>query len=279
MSDRPAGVSPVTPSKTVRMLDYGLPGSGKTRFAGSRPNTLIIHPPTDHTDSLGANADGVLELEVADHAGFLEAFQWLQQGGAEEIGDDPWVWLDSVSLFEEYGLDDVFADAIARNENRAEFGPDKGEYGINRSRISTWIRNMVGLSKAGHFNFGVTANVMDWIDPVQQKSMWVPMFGSNKRDAQHLHAKLCGYMNIVAYHSATFNKEEKARKEFMLVDADGFVGKDQYNCFPALKSGRHGFINPTMADVETAINKARGGSRSTTRSTRRRRVVKKGARK
>lgn len=252
----------------------GFPAPAKTRFAGSRPGTLIAHPPTDHTTSIG-QADGVYEKTVEDHAQMLELLEWAQQGGAKDLlGDDPWLWLDGVSLFEEFGLDDVFADAVERKEERKEFGPDKGEYGINRGRIATWIRNMVGLSKAGLFNFGITANVMDWYDPVREKQIWTPLFGSNKVGSQPLSAKLCGYMNVVAYHSAVTRDGE--RKEYMLVDAEGFIGKDQYNCFPALKSGRHGFVNPTMPEVEKAINSARGIRQPRKRPARRPR--RKGAR-
>ena len=45
-----------------------------------------------------------------------------------------------------------------------------------------------------------------------------------------------------------------------MVDAPGHVGKDQFDMFPALKSGRHGFVNPTMADIDQAISQKSGGA-------------------
>lgn len=238
----------VQPGRTVTMCLYGLPGAGKTRFLASGGKVLIIHPPTDHTDSVDPRA-GVDEILVDDHAKLLDVFQWGQQGG---FSDYDWVWTDGITLMEEHGLADVFAAEIARHPHRREYGPDKGEYGINRSRLMDHVRNMIGLAKeTGNFNYGLTAHVMELHDPVNDREYWAPAFGSAKtQPAAGL--KLAAMFNIVAYMQAT-EEEGKDRKEIMTVDADGFVGKDQFHCFPALKSGRHGFINPTMQDLEAAI--------------------------
>lgn len=229
----------------VRMCLYGMPGSGKTRLIASGQRTLIIRPPTDHTDSVDFKTS-TQEIEVSDHNELLEVYQWCQQGKG---ADYDWVWLDSITLFEEFGLDDVFDDAIVRNPHRKEHGPDKGEYGINRGRISKHVRDMVGLSSQGMFNYGVTANVMEIRDPVKDEEFWGPQFGSLKTGTLSL--KLCGYMNVVAY--LRHGTDTDRNKRVLLADADGFIGKDQYNCFPKLKSGRHGFINPTMKDLAAVL--------------------------
>lgn len=247
--------------KCVCMLLFGLPGVGKTRFIGTGDSTLIIRPPTDHTDSIELPAN-VEELVVRDWTDTFEVFQWGQQGGFKKY---EWTWLDSISLFEDMGLDDVFADAVARKESRRAFGPDKGEYGINRSRLGKWIRDMVGLAEFGVTNFGVVANVMQWWDPVKQEDIWMPLVGSAQSS---MAVKMCGYMNIVAYLQKAQVGQVQQRQ--LLVDAKGFAGKDQYNCFPELKSGRHGFTNPSMSDITEAIGAARkaGGSRPKRRPRR-----------
>lgn len=238
----------------VCMFLYGLPGAGKTRLIGSGPKTLILRPPTDHTDSITLPAD-VDEMELADWAGLLEVFQWMQQGGADRY---EWVWLDSITLMQEYGLDDVFQAAIDRQPHRAQYGPDKGEYGINMSRLGKLVRDTVGLAKAGHFNFGMTAHVMELHDPVNDTELWAPQV-----QGKNMSHKFSGYMNIVAY----LQKDDKG-KRLLLTDAEGFVGKDQFDCFPELKSGRHGLVNPTMKDVDAAIKKARGNKPARKRAAR-----------
>lgn len=238
----------------VSMLLYGLPGAGKTRLIGSGPKTLILRPPTDHTDSIVLPAD-VDEIEVDDWAGMLEVFQAAQQGGFDKY---EWFWLDSVTLMQEFGLDDVFQAAIDRQPARAQYGPDKGEYGINMSRLGKFVRDTVGLAKAGHFNFGMTAHVMELHDPVADEELWAPQV-----QGKNMSHKFAGYMNIVAY----LQKDDKG-KRLLLTDAEGFVGKDQFDCFPALKSGRHGLVNPTMKDVDAAIKKARGNKPARKRAAR-----------
>lgn len=261
----------ISPGKSISMLIYGVPGAGKSRLIGTRPETLIIHPPTDHLDSI-EEPDNVKQIEVTTLADLEHAFQWGQQGGFAQY---EWVWLDSISLLEEYGLDDVFQAAIDRKPARAEFGPDKQEYGLNRSRLTKFLRDMVGLSKAGMFNFGVTANVMPYRDPIADEDLWVPSFGSTQTN---LHAKLASYVNIVAYLKEN-RKKEGAGDRFLITDADGFIGKDQFHCFPELKSGRHGFKNPSMADIEAAVEKARRKRKSAPAATRKRRPAKRRARK
>lgn len=255
---------PVQPGRSVSMLVFGLPGAGKTRLATSAGRVLVVHPPTDHTDSVTPRA-GVDEIIVDDHAKHLEVFQWGQQGGFK---DYDWVWDDGITLMEEHGLADVFAAEIARHPHRADYGPDKSEYGINRSRLMNHIRNMIGLAKNGDFNYGLTAHVMELHDPVNERELWAPAFGSAKTQ---LGLKLAAMFNIVAYMQSN-EKEGEERQETLTVDSDGFVGKDQFQCFPKLKSGRHGFINPTMADVEAALSKRR-------KPPARKRAVRKRARR
>lgn len=264
---------PLRPGKCVCLLVYALPGAGKTRLLGSADSALIIRPPTDHTDSISPPAAGIEEVVVEDHNQISELYEWGQQGGFAKYD---WVGIDGITLLEEFGLDDVFQAAVDRKAERAEFGPDKGEYGINRSRLTKLLRDMVGLSKAGQFNLMVTAHVMEIYDHVKEQELWTPAFGSAKTT---LSLKLCGYMNIVAYLQAN-EKEDEGRQEVLTVDAEGFVGKDQYNCFPALKSGRHGLVNPTMADVEAAIaSKRKPARKRSTAATRAKPAARKRRRK
>jgi len=261
---------PLRRDKCVRWLTFGIPGAGKTRLLATGQRTLIIRPPTDHTDSVDFKTDAE-EIEVTDHTELLETYQWVQQGGGDKYD---WIWLDGITLFEEYGMDDVFQAAIDRKPERKEFGPDKGEYGINRGRLSRHIRDMVGLSKQGMFNYGVTANLMQVYDPHAEDEIWVPQYGSPKGGGKDA-LKLCGYMNIVAYMYKTRPKEGKAAQHILTVDSDGFVGKDQYNCFPTTKSGKRAFINPTMQDIAEALESTRRPTRktSTRKTTARKRTT------
>jgi len=238
----------------TRIFLFGPPGSQKTRTIGTGTKTLILRPPADHTDSIDAGAD-VQEIVIGDWSRKVEVFEWGQQGGFEKFD---WVWLDGVTIFEEFGLDDVFADAVARKPSREEFGADKGEYGINRGRLSTWIRDMVALSKAGKFSFGMTALSMAYWDPKKEEDLLIPQVG----DLQgKFSLKMCGYFNMVAYLEEVKRKNRKDQIR-LAVDGPGIYGKDQYNCFPELSSGHHGMLNPTIPKIEEAIAEAKKGKPS-----------------
>lgn len=265
---------PLQRGKGTSMLVFGVPGAGKTRLIGSGGRPLILRPPVDHTDSIELPSDA-MEMVIEDWAGMLEAFQFIQQGGHEDFD---WVWLDSISLFQDMGLDDIMADAIARKPARAierggqkipEFGPDQGEYKTNFDRIAKWVRDMAGLADAGLINFGLTAHPFEWYDPVAEEDLWAPWV-----QGRGMSPKICGYMNVVAYLREV-RKKDGGSVRVLMTDAEGFVGKDQYDAFPELNNGSHGIVDPTMPKIMKAIKDARGdGAASTKKSAPKRRRKK-----
>jgi hypothetical protein len=266
----PPQPQPLSVGKGVVMMLFGLNKVGKTYMIGGGKRTLIIRPPDDHTDSIPAGAD-CEELIVTEWSEMFEIFSWLQQGAYKQYD---WVWVDTISLLQDRLLEDVVSDMLMRRPDLAmdkngngdgreawvelkkqgivvpEYGADKGEYKINFDRLSRWVRDMVGISKAGAFNFGIVAHPWEWFDPTQDKEIWAPWI-----QGKNMIPKICGYMNIIAYLQEQKGKDNKSQR-VLLVDAPGFLGGDQLECIPELKSGKHGIIDPTMAKVEAAIKKS-----------------------
>lgn len=244
----------------VCMLLFGFPGVGKTPLIGSSEvKTLIVRPPTDHTTSI-RSPHNVQELVVPDWAGMYEAKRYAQQEGWKEF---EWVWLDSLSVFQDFGLRDCLQDAVIRKPSRSvkkggetipELGADKGEYGTNMDRITAWIQDMCGFAAEGKFNFGIVCHPEEWFNPVTDETVLAPWIRG-----KGMIMKICGYMNIIAYLQEV-QRDGKDPQLQLLTNAPGFYGKDQYGAFPKLKSGRRGIIAPTMAKVNDAIAAARVGS-------------------
>lgn len=250
---KPAGLrSAAAPSKGVTMMIYGVPGVGKTRLIGTGAKSLILRPPTDHTDSI-EDPEKVDELVMPDWTTALEAFQWLHGGGGKAYN---WVWLDSISLFQDHGLDDIWADTVAKKPSRAEFGLDKGEYGVNMFRLQQWIRNMVGLASEGAFNFGLTAHPFHWYDPIREEEVLAPWI-----QGRNMMTKITGYMNIVGYYRLV-ERDGKPDKRVLYTDQGAaWMAKDQFDAL----SGR--MVEPTMPKIEKAIKDARKARASRTTTT------------
>jgi hypothetical protein len=243
------------------MLLHGPPGIGKTLLIAQQPRTLILHPPTDHLDSI-QKPSNVKEIILNDHDDAEQAHQYLQQGGSDKFD---WVWLDSLSLFQDHGLDEIWANLIAAHPHRKEWGLDKGEYGRNMERISRWVRQMVGLSKTGAFHFGITCHSTELFDPETDKDMLMPYV-----QGKNMSTRTMAAMNIVGYYRWARQGKGKSAKRVRVIDfheTDSFKAKDQLNVFGA--KGR--LVSPTMPDIHRAIStKKKGGGKATAAKAKRR---------
>lgn len=262
---RPAAINDVTLGRKTSMCIYGDTGVGKTRLIGGGGNgTLILRPPTDNTDSI--RTPGAKEWIVSDHAELLEVQDYLRADGKEW----DWVWWDSISLWQEVGLDDIWQATIDRTPERARYGLDKGEYGINMNRIGRFLRDMHGLAQSGMFNFGVTALVKELSiseDPEAAKKLrpWV--------QGKDMSKALMGYMNIVAFYEIV-EQNKQFRRVLRTQATDRFDAKDQLDAFP---KGR--LVDPEWPQVAGAIEKAREKLRADRGTTQRRASRRKNTRR
>lgn len=227
---------------------YGIPGVGKTPLIGENPRTLILRPPTDHTDSI-QHPENVEEIVISDWSSQLEAFQYVHQGGWE---NHDWVWIDSLSGFQDFGLRDVLSDAVIRKPSRGvekggvtipEFGADVGEYGINMTRITNMVQDFCGIAAEGKINFGITCHPEYWYNPVTEENILAPWI-----QGKGMIPKITGYMHVISYMQEV-QRENKSPQIQLFTSASGILGKDQFHAFPDLKSGKRGIIDPKMPRI------------------------------
>lgn len=154
--------------------------------------------------------------------------------------------VDSISLWQEIGLDDIWQTVITEKPHRARYGLDKAEYGINMHRLGKWVRDMVGMADAGEFNFGITAHPRDLPSGEGEdadEKMMPYVQGVN------MATKICGYMNVVAYYGLT----KKGTRCLYTQGTDNHYAKDQFDAF-----GEKGtLLNPTMPKIIEAIEAQR----------------------
>jgi len=255
---KPEAIKPVQRTKHINLMVYGDPGVGKTRLIGTAPKTLILRPPTDHTDSI-RDSDAE-EWVIRDWNEMAEAQEYLRHEGAKNWD---WVWLDSISLWQDTGLDDIWESVIAQKPHRAEFGLDKGEYGRNMQRLARWVRHMVGMDAV---NFGITAHPFEGTDINGDVKLMPYVQGVNMAE------KVMGYMNMVTYLEVREKKNNGGTYRVLHSQAsEDYKAKDQ---FDALENGK--LVEPTMPKIVKLIKAAQGTTpaRSQTPKRRTRRAAK-----
>jgi AAA domain len=236
---KPDAIRPIQAAPKIIMFLYGPPGNGKTRLIGSGgKGTLIVRPSTDHTDSI--RTPGVEEWEVEDWAEMYNVEEYVRHEGYKEYD---WIWLDSISLFQDTGLDDIWEGVVAQKPHRAQYSLDKGEYGINMWRLQTWIRDMVGIKG---FNLGITAHPEYLPNPITGEVKLQPYV-----QGKNMSTKIQGYCNIVAYLEVVV-QEGKNIRVLRTEGSENYEAKDQFDAFP---NGR--LVNPTMEKIQNGIDAAR----------------------
>jgi hypothetical protein len=240
----------VASSKFTKLGVYGPSGIGKTRFVGSSIEmgpTLILRPPLDQTESIFGS--GCKEWVVQDWGEMTgDVLDYLRAEGKKWA----WVWLDSLSLWDEMGLMDVWGAALDRKSQRREFGLDKQEYGINQTRLTEWLTHVVGLDT---FNFGWTALPMLVTDPESGEDIWMPMVQGREGKMTH---KACGYMNVVGYLAGKKDDAGSFKRTLYLQQDGEHYAKDQYT---STERGR--LPAPTVPKLMAAISAARKKAGST----------------
>lgn len=233
------------PSKHWAACIYSPPGKGKTRFVGSGENVLIIRPPTDHTDSIrGGAGRNVREVVVHGWDDMDAVYRHLEDEGEQYDV----VAFDSISLFQDTGLDDLWSQVLAEKPQRKRYGLDKAEYGINMHRLGLWVRGVIGLDK---FNFVVTAHAF-WGTNLDDEDLLMPWV-----QGRNMPEKICGMVNMVGYMEVRKLKldgedKPKTRRVINFSSSERFYAKDQFDAFP---KGR--LVDPTMENFTAAIDAAR----------------------
>lgn len=251
-------IQPVGASAKVFWLNHGDTGCGRTTLigtAGKDYKTIIMRPPTDHTDAIIGS--GCHEMIVRDWEEIWEGLEYMKHDGKE--------WdifaIDSISLLQDIGLDDVYVGMLdtkgpegsAGRKHREKFGPDKGEYRVNMWRLEQFIRYMVG---AADFHIIITAHSFWKTDDEGNEKLWPWIQGKN------MPSKIAGMMNFVTYMEVKEREIRGEKRESRILHTNAssqYIAKCQFKTSPGGPSvfpdGR--IVNPTIPQIMETIGKGR----------------------
>ena len=234
-------------SPYLKPLIFADPGAGKTVLAGSSPNALLIRPPTDGTESLEKFGYECEEMEVETWAEMDEVYDHFSLSKSNEF---EWCWLDGISLFQEYGLDDIMDELVRPVEkggkgkiHREPYNPGIENYGTNMNHLSKWIRQMVTLP----INFGVTA-IPERVEDRDGEVTYMPYV-----QGKNMSAKISGYFGLVA-NLRVVKGDDGEFHRVLYVQKDGkWYAKDRYNL-----TDKGYIVDPTIPKIVDLREKARG---------------------
>ena len=235
---RPKAIVPLkaeTQESGINLLIYGEPGVGKSVLAGSAPKTLIIAAPTENPASAAMRGSTADIWRVSDWDTMQQIEEYMRHEGCDDYN---WLWLDTVTLMQEFGLDDIMENLHAEKPHRMVYLPDKGEYGQNMTRLGQWVRHMRGLP----INFGITAHQLRTEDD-EGRVTYMPYI-----QGKGMPEKISGYMGAVGRLQARKLEDGKIERKLITTKQTKWYAKDNFN-------GALGgtMLDPTIPKIEAAI--------------------------
>ena len=203
VNERPEAIQPLRKRKLwIRPLIYGHPGAGKSPVAGSTAilgKTLILNADgPDGPESMRKSfywkeyGDNIEIWDVDNIKDLHEARDYFRRGTGTT--DFSWVWLDSVTLFEESDMDSIMRDLVKGKSHRDIHLPDKPQYMLRQNHVGLWVRDMRKLK----INFGMTAHVMSvGVDDEDEEASTVSYRPAIQGGQGQLSSKICGYFGLV----------------------------------------------------------------------------------
>lgn len=235
---RPASVKPIRlTQKFINTIIFGEPGVGKTPFIGTSPNGLILDADVG-TESAAIAGSKAEVWPITCHKDLVDVHEYLR----EEDHEYEWCWLDSATLFQELGMDDIMEDIIAQRPNQDRDVPSQREYLVNMNRIGLWVRHM----KALPINFGMTAHVMRIEDETDDGDDIVTYMPDIKGKKGMFSQNICGYMNVVGHLRIAKTKKLGTHQVLTCQRRGSYYGKDRFGVIGTMH-------NPSIPKIMEAI--------------------------
>jgi len=126
-------------NKYVKILVYGKNKKGKTKFASTAPNCLIIDIDEEGTRSAAGSGTDVLEIERFDDVGHI--YWWLKAGNHEYDT----VVIDTITALQNSAIRKVLGEAEDRDPTREASTPDRRTWGRANQLVKSLLLDFRNL--------------------------------------------------------------------------------------------------------------------------------------
>lgn len=238
----------------INVCLYADNGTGKTALVTSAPGLILQADPGGTTTAASMGREGRAKV-ITTWEDMEDVEDYFRNGpGCDKYN---WVWLDSVSLFQEIGLEDVMNGVVSRKPHRKVYHPDIGEYGENMNRLKLWVRHMCGLS----VNFGFTAHPFRTEDEQTGEIQYLPWV-----QGKGMPNSLCGMVDVIAYMKIESDKAGEDHQVCYFKKKNMYYAKDRYGALPPR------MVDPSLPKIERLIKArlaAQNGQRAVKKTAKR----------
>lgn len=241
----------------INMCVYADNGTGKTAFITTSPDCIVLSADPGGTTTAASMGRTGKYRSIRDWADMDEAYEFFRN--SPNAKKYKWVWLDSASVFQDVGLEDIMTEVVSKPGRgyRKIWHPDKGEYGENMNRLKLWVRHMCALP----INFGFTAHPFkDESGDEVQILPWI--------QGKNMPSTLCGMVDVIGYMRIQEVQGDQ-RQVMCFKKQDLYYAKDRFGALPAK------MVDPTIPKIETLINKKLEAAAQAANARPVRRTVKK----
>lgn len=214
---KPDNIIQVAEDAHINWINFGPPGSGKSKLLSTAPNLLVLASNKDET--IPMRGSGAEVWVVHDYNDLTEAVDYIRHEG---IRTYEWVGFDNATLFQDQGMEMIMADLVMKKPHRNKYIPDKAEYMLNQQMMGGLVRSLVQLP----INFCMTAHVMQ-VQDEEGEDLMLPAFqGGTFLFSQ----KMCGYMNLVTYMRVA-RRDKKLTRVLYTSNTGKVQAKDRFEVF------------------------------------------------
>lgn len=232
-----ARITPVgNKSKYLKILVYGMPGTGKTVFTATAPNPLIVdvekgsHSINNHPE--------LRHVQALEFKSIFQVEQLINFLGAKEPALDAYetIVIDSYSELQKRDLDEIVRVEAAKDAARNKYLPIGADYNVNTEHMRQIASALRDLDR----HIIVTCHVKEEKDDTTGRLLVRPNL------TPKLAGTLAGIFDVVGYMSTTTQGENTIRT-LQVHPTVNVTAKTRIGNLPAV------IENPTFSDIYTAF--------------------------